>query len=495
MPTMRNAVTDPRVSVARDAAAIYPSLADAPFHPSEPYPEYAGPLGGARNDAYRLVREALAGLGLDAANFGTPAWNPLGEVAPRGGRIVIKPNWVLHANEGPGGTDCLITHAAVLRALVDYALKTKPRQIVVGDAPVQVCRFEGVQALGFDRVADHFRLAGAPVVVKDFRRTTMVRETHRADVTENRHALDEFVLVDLGARSFVEPISRDARRFRVTMYDPRRMAENHRPGVHRYLVARDILEADLVLNAPKLKTHKKAGITAALKNLVGINGNKDYLPHHRKGGADRGGDNYAEASLPKSLAETLLDYANRHLDRPRFYAHASRLAYRFLYFDRIRGRTTDIEGGWYGNDTVWRMCLDLNRVLLYGDAKGMLRDVPQRNVLSVTDGILAGEGDGPLAPVPKPFGAILAALNPAAHDWIAALLMGLDPSHIPISSFAVDPRATPPLTGFDAADITCCINGRPVPLAEVPAHGESFEPPLGWRGHCELHPSLSRSSP
>ena len=30
---------------------------------------------------------------------------------------------------------------------------------------------------------------------------------------------------------------------------------------------------------PKLKTHKKAGITCALKNLIGINGNKEYLPH------------------------------------------------------------------------------------------------------------------------------------------------------------------------------------------------------------------------
>jgi len=34
-----------------------------------------------------------------------------------------------------------------------------------------------------------------------------------------------------------------------------------------------------------LKLHRKAGITCALKNLIGINGNKEYLPHHRLGGS------------------------------------------------------------------------------------------------------------------------------------------------------------------------------------------------------------------
>ena len=57
-----------------------------------------------------------------------------------------------------------------------------------------------------------------------------------------------------------------------------------RRGRHRYLVARELIEADVVFNVPKLKTHKKAGVTGALKNLVGINGHKAYLPHHRKGG-------------------------------------------------------------------------------------------------------------------------------------------------------------------------------------------------------------------
>lgn len=478
--------SDVRAAVVHDARyQAYPALAAAPYHPSERYPEYSGPLAGERNEAYAAVRQVLADLGLDRGRFGTPHWNPLGDLVPPGGRITLKPNWVLHRNEGPGGTDCLITHAAILRALLDYALLARPARVVVGDAPVQVCDFQGVQALGFQAVADYLTRAGAPLRVRDFRRTTMVRSTTEAQVSEDRQTLDDFVLVDLGMRSLVEPIARDYRRFRVTMYDPRRMKVNHRPGLHRYLIARDVLEADLVLNVPKLKTHKKAGLTAALKNLVGINGNKDFLPHHRKGAANRGGDNYARATLPKRLAEATLDLANRHLHWPHFYARASRFAYRFLFFDRIRGLPTDIEGGWHGNDTVWRMCLDLNKVLLYADAQGCLRDVPQRALLSVCDGLVAGEGDGPLRPDARAFGTLLAAVNPAALDWLAALVMGLDPARIPIAARAFDP-APLPLASFPPSVLQPALNGRAVSLdALADAFPAPFRPPDGWRGHCE----------
>lgn len=484
--TAPDPLRDTRVAVVQRAdAAGYPPEEAAPYHPATAYPEYRGPLGPAPNHAYALVRQALLDLGLDAAHAGTPDWNPIGDLAEPGARIVVKPNWVLHRNEGPGGTDCLFTHAAILRAVLDYVLLARPRAVVVGDAPVQVCDFAAVQQLGFQAVERYLRERGAPIEVKDFRRTTMLRSERTALVSEERHGLDEFVLVDLGARSRMEPISADARRFRVTMYDPRRMQANHRPGLHRYLVSRDILEADLVINVPKLKTHKKAGLTAALKNLVGINGNKDYLPHHRKGAANRGGDNYERATLPKRLAEWTLDLANRHLHWPRFYARTSRLAYRFLFFDRIRGLPVDVEGGWHGNDTVWRMCLDLNAVLLYADAQGRMHDTPQRRTLNITDALLAGEGDGPLRPDPYPLGTVVAAPNPAAHDWIGAYLLGFDPARIPISAQAFAAHAWS-LAAFAPGDIAASVNGRAASSDDLRrAYPRAATPPPGWRGHCE----------
>ena len=95
--------------------------------------------------------------------------------------------------------------------------------------------------------------------VKDFRRTTARYVDGVRVAEENILPEDQFVLFDLGAESLLEPITDDTDDFRVTCYDPRLMAKTHGKGRHRYLVARDVLDADVVINLPKLKTHKKVG--------------------------------------------------------------------------------------------------------------------------------------------------------------------------------------------------------------------------------------------
>lgn len=479
---------DPRESrtvalVAVEGPAAYPPLSEAPYPPSEPYPEYQGPLSTRPNPVYRAVRQVLALLGLDAKRFGTPDWNPIGDLVPPGARILIKPNWVLHANEGPGGTDCLITHASILRAVIDYALLAKPSSLIVGDAPVQVCRFDELLALGFDRVADWYRSRGEPLEVKDFRRTIAVRESGELRVQKELHPLDKYCLIDLGPESLLEPISADYRKFRVTMYNPDELAKTHSPGRHCYLVAREVLDADLVINVPKVKTHMKAGVTLALKNLVGINGSKEFLPHHRKGSARHGGDNYERPTLPKAIVEELLDWMNRHaLDKPSLYTRMNKLAYHLLWFDKIRGLPTNVEGGWHGNDTVWRMCLDLNTILLYADRQGRLCDEPQRATLHIGDGVVAGESEGPLRPDPVPFGMVSGALNAAAHDWIVTETMGFDPAQIPITRHAFDQR-TRALAAFRPSDVL-----RSTTAASA---GSKFRPASGWRVACKTAQSRS----
>jgi len=52
--------------------------------------------------------------------------------------------------------------------------------------------------------------------------------------------------------------------------------------MHRYLIAGTVLDADLFINMPKAKTHQKAGITGALKNLVASLA-EAYLVHYRAG--------------------------------------------------------------------------------------------------------------------------------------------------------------------------------------------------------------------
>ena len=68
-------------------------------------------------------------------------------------------------------------------------------------------------------------------------------------------------------------------------------------GRHEYAISRSPLEADVFISIPKLKTHKKCGITVNLKGLVGINANKNWLPHYSFGAPEDGGDQFDKGSL------------------------------------------------------------------------------------------------------------------------------------------------------------------------------------------------------
>jgi hypothetical protein len=276
----------------------------------------------------------------------------------------------------------------------------------------------------------------------------------------------------------------DAGRFRVTAYDPEKLTATHQPGRHEYLIAREVLDADVVVNLPKLKCHMKACITGALKNLVGINGHKEYLPHHRKGGSGTGGDCYPGSPLWKQWMETALDAVNRGGRGRVARSGLGRVLAGFRKLAALAGADDNLEGAWYGNDTVWRMCLDLNRILKYGTPDGHLALFPQRTVVNITDAIVAGEGEGPLKATPVNAGFLTGALNAAAADYVHARLMGFDPERIPIVREAFANLALP-LADFPPDAIrfrpgACELSGADV----IPLR--NFVPPRGWRGHCEL---------
>lgn len=356
-----------------------------------------------------------------------------GDLIPAGARVLIKPNFVLDHNQGTGGMDPMITHQSVVKAVANAALQSDAAEVIVGDAPIQTCDFAallettGLGAWAEERTKADPRFKG----VKDFRRTTARYVDGVRVAEENILPEDQFVLFDLGAESLLEPITDDSDDFRVTCYDPRLMAKTHGKGRHRYLVARDVLDADVVINLPKLKTHKKAGITCALKNLIGINGNKEYLPHHRIGGADLGGDCYPGKSRVKSMLEYAADQQNLTDSgtKGRVWGGVAAQLNRVLH---LMGDNLGIEGSWSGNDTIWRTGLDLNRILLYGEADGSMAESRRRRVVHLTDAIVAGQADGPLSPQPLQLGLLFAGNNAACVDWFGARLLGYDPQLLPI---------------------------------------------------------------
>ncbi|MCG3135603.1 MAG: hypothetical protein HMLKMBBP_03324 [Planctomycetes bacterium] len=474
-----------RVGVGRTGSFTYPRT--RPFDPGEAYPELAGIAapGAEPNAVYAAVRDSFRHLGLDEERAGTARWNPLGEIVKPGFRVLLKPNLVRHENHGPGGTDCLITHGSVLRPVLDYVIRALEGrgEIWIGDAPIQTGDFEGaLRASGIGEVIDDARArvpASVAIHVADLRRTTAVEDdaTGLAGVRRTQASdPNGLVAVDLGARSKLTPLDAGSERYRVTGYDAEETPSHHGDGRHEYLMSRTALTADAIINLPKLKTHRKAGMTCALKNLVGLNGDKAWLPHHRAGSVAEGGDEYAHPSSRKAVISKLdaeVDAAAPGVKRTALLAvrKAIRVTNRIVPFpDPFR------EGSWYGNDTIWRMVLDLNRAALYArDAGHFVRE--RRPWLNVVDAVLCGQNEGPIRPDPAHAGVVLAGVDSAMVDLACAKLAGFLPDRIPTVAHAFDPDEWP-ITDHRPEDLETVPELPVVPLV----------PSMGWRGWIEAAP-------
>jgi uncharacterized protein (DUF362 family) len=132
------------------------------------------------------------------------------------------------------------------------------------------------------------------------------------------------------------------------------------------------------------------------------------------------------------------------------------------------------------------MVVDLNKCLFHFDGSGQLRTKPLR-YLAVVDGIVGGEGNGPMAPDPKPCGVVVAGTNPLAVDSVCCALMGFDWRKLKmlVGAFNV---ARKPIATFAHDDIRVVSNepGKSKALGDYDkADGFAFKPHFGWVGAVE----------
>ncbi|HEX6750644.1 MAG TPA: DUF362 domain-containing protein [Longimicrobium sp.] len=476
------------VSVCRDGALAYPAPHD--HSPPEPFPESpfpGAPPGG--NRVYALVRRALQASGADAGRFGTPAWNPLGEWILPGQRVFVLPNLVVERRPGEPEADFRgkCTHGSVLRAVLDYAALAAggAERVRFGNASLQSCDYASVAAeTGAAAVGAFWAEHDGDRGPLDLR-ATVTRWTRFGALLERRTRHPEDVVhVDLGADSLLDELYRGgpAPEFRVGDYDHREMAEYHAPGRHVYAVHRAVLEADAIVSVPKLKTHEKVGITCALKGTVGAIARKECLAHHRKGGAGQGGDEYPGGTPVHLLASEMADRVTT-MDAG-VGANLVRVASKGLY-RALRVGPGIMAGGWHGNDTAWRMALDIARILRFARADGTLASTPQRTHLVLVDGIVGGEAEGPVYPRGNPCGAVVFGSDPVWADVACARVMGFDPAAIPLVARALDPLPYP-ATELREGDVHVMVDGSPAGLEDLNRVLErGFVPPKGWKGHVE----------
>jgi len=458
------------------------------YSPSESYPEYQfSHIASKINHVYDAVRECFLQAGLDVKNVGTSDWNPLGEYINNGDKVFLLCNFVYHKkpNETEKEFFGKCTHASIIRVLLDYVYIATGKNGIIsfGNAPLQSCSWEQILLdSGAEYINDFYKRNSIDISARDLRLSINERNSLGKVTFSKERDNSQATLVNLGGNSLLDELyEKDKKvRFRVSDYNPDRIENFHGFNKHDYIISNEILISDVVLSVPKLKTHEKVGITVGLKGLVGCVGHKDCLAHHRLGPPKQNGDEYPDNGNWQVLVSRFHDFVYRKR-YPKFFWPV------FEIFDKNLQRIVRIIfkkiqfGAWFGNDTTWRMTIDLAHIMHHADRNGKMTQNLQRKHLVLIDGIISGEGDGPLSPVPVDSRTIIFSDNIAFGDFIACKLMGFDPYKIPLVYNAIEDRK---LIGQDLAEMTCNINGCQIFSTDVKeVIGRPFVPPIGWKGY------------
>jgi len=179
---------------------------------------------------------------------------------------------MLIGTEPPSIYDTWARYALLGEEDVTLSIMTK-----LADAPVGDCDFERLRAvMGLDRIREAYRERGAlDLEIYDLRRFAAppgdLVYAHRRKSLAGDPAGS--VIVDMGRDSAL--IGKRGPFFGA---DPSTSEtnENHHGDVHRYSLSKTILSSDVLISLPKLKVHKRVGVTLNFKGFVGANTNKNY---------------------------------------------------------------------------------------------------------------------------------------------------------------------------------------------------------------------------
>jgi uncharacterized protein (DUF362 family) len=490
-----------KVAVVQVEKAEYPK--QSPFNPYENFPEYPfpGQLAPSENYAYKGVRQLFYHLGLDSENWNTKAWNPLGSLLNPGMTVVIKPNFVLSHHKKGKNIYSIITHPSILRAVADYcwiALNGNGK-IIIADAPQYDCDFlELINITKLECLVDFYSsFTGIQVNLLDLR-NYWSRGKHFSSLLEPLPGDPQGnLLINLGEKSalYGKPFPE---KLYGAVYD-RNETISHQIGErHEYELSRTVLNADLVISIPKLKVHKKVGVTLNSKGLVGIVTNKNCLVHYTLTSPKEGGDQYPDGLL-NPMEEKIIQierwmYDHLLATKKISLEYFHRLIY-WIHNNSTRRLGIKVAeekrmldaGNWYGNDSAWRMTTDLLKVFYFSDRNGYLHDKPQRRMFSIIDGIMGGENNGPLEPDPKSSGILLAGENLIAVDLVASRLMGFDPLKMRLYKYLLTNMACNfGIHSLQEITVVSTKSSWVNCLNDYEEHFLDFTPHPGWVGHLEI---------
>lgn len=346
-------------------------------------------------DNYRLetvkkvLRECFDDIGLSSIN-------PLGCYIKPGNKVFIKPNWVASRwRESCPHRDTLysvITHPNVIEGVADYVAEALQGQgeIMIGDNPSIDADFR--ELMDFTEIKRLENKYNVKVTILDLRPLVCDNLANYGKKgmmkTQSGDPAGE-VEINLGKESLLYGLNSE--RFRGVFDERDETIAAHTGETQLYTFARSLYDADVYISIPKMKTHQKVGATLNLKGLVGTISNKNQLVHWQIGYPEIHGDEYPSKEMWKAGQDT-----------------------------KVKHR-----GAWPGNDTIWRMVADLYNCMLK----------KKRIYLSVIDGIVGGEGQGPFCPTSKNSNTVIVGDDLLAVDCVTARYMGLNPYKISYLSY------------------------------------------------------------
>jgi len=325
--------------------------------------------------------------------------------------VFIKPNWVASRwRESAPHKDTLysvITHPGVIEAVADKVVQALngSGKIIIGDNPSldadfeELMRFTGIRKLitKYDVPCEILDLR--PLVCKDLKDYGM-----KSKMVPQPGDPQGKVEINLGRESLLCDMNPTL--FRGVFDDDRGdTAASHTGDTQLYTFSKSLYDADVYISIPKLKTHHKVGTTLNLKGLVGSVTEKNQLVHWRIGSPETGGDEYPDTASLEAAKNVKITHRGAHP----------------------------------GNDTIWRMVADLYKAMLK----------KERRYFSVTDGIIAGEGQGPFCPTSKQANCLIAGDNLLAVDIAASRFMGFNPKKIRYLNYFIK-------NGFSYDEIEVC---------------------------------------
>lgn len=469
----------------------YPEI---PYHPDTVYSElkhlpYSVINADSRNEVYEGVRRVFENLGFDKENLGSEYWNPLKTFVEPGQKVLIKPNLV--RGEHPYGDkyiESMITNASIIRPIVDYVLLATGGDvnILIGDVPLQDCKWnDAVTKSGLKSLVDFYKNYSIKIGLVDMR--LEIAYVNEFDIIHKREKnplrnIGMYSAVNLGNQSELMDIIEKSSRFEITDYGVGTVQKHHNKQKNEYFIPNEVLEADLFINIPKLKTHRKAGYTCAMKNLIGINGDKSWIAHHTRGIYGKHGDEFNAFSIKKFVVVRIWNQLKLSKLGVKFASFIKKAFIRLVWKGKTykqisaEGKKTKFysEGSWYGNDTLWRCIKDLNKIIFFADKQGILHKRYQRNYLCIVDAIWAGEKEGPMEQKPKPFGVIVGGTNPVYIDYAVSKLMKYNYMELPTIKHGFENRWWN-LVDKKPEQVEIGSNR---PMKEIVSY---FEPTVGWK--------------